>query len=407
VSTGQLARAPVAPPRPPDLTGGPGALAPHRLTIRLVRRSSLLMMLAAAAYMGTEILSYRAAYPNEASRDQIARLSDSLAVRALQGVPEALNTAAGFSVWDAGWLLSLIVGTWALMTATRLMRGEEDSLRAELVLCRPVSARRVATAQLAVLGLALLGIGLATALSFIALGEPVEGALLFGLGLGSFGAVFASVGALAAQVLDPRRRAVTLAAGAMLLSFVVRTFANSADERMWLLRLTPSGWLDGLDPFADDHWLGLTPSLATALVVSALAVLARGRRDTGAGLLHVRDAHPARLWLLGSATAYGWRATTGTLAAWAAGCAVTTAMLGTMVTSIADFIAEDPSYRKVLEQMGMDMSDPIDGYLRFMAIAMALAYAMFVCWRIGAVRTEEAEGRLDNLWSARWCGGAG
>jgi putative exporter of polyketide antibiotics len=129
----------------------------------------------------------------------------------------------------------------------------------------------------------------------------------------------------------------------MLLSFVVRTFANSSDGRMWLLPLTPSGWLDGLDPFADDHWLGLTPSLVTALAVSALAVLARGRRDAGAGLLHVRDAHRPRLWLLGSAAAYGWRATTGTLAAWAVGCAVTTAMLGTMVTSIADFIADDPS----------------------------------------------------------------
>lgn len=397
MTTGQLATAPVAPPQAPDRVVDSGALSTHRLTARLVRRSSGLMMLATAAYMAMEVLSYRAAYPDEASRDQITRLSDSPAVRALQGVPEALDTAAGFAVWDGGWMLSLIVGTWALMTATRLQRGEEDSLRAELVLSRPMSARRLATAQLAVLGVALLGIALAAALAFILLGEPVEGALLFGLGLASFGAVFASVGAVAAQLLDPRRRAVTLAAAAMVLSFVVRTFANSSDGRSWLLPLTPSGWLDGLDPFADNHWLGLLPSLVTALAVSALAVLARGRRDAGTGLLHVRDAHPPRLGLLGSATAYGWRATTGTLTAWAVGCAVTAAMLGSMVTSIADFIADDPSYRKMMEQMGLDLSDPVDGYLRFMAVAMALAFAMFVCWRIGAVRTEEAEGRLESL----------
>jgi ABC-2 type transport system permease protein len=369
----------------------------QRLTLRLLRRGIGFLGLAVAVYLTVEVLGYRAAYPDTAARGQIAKLAQSGAVRALPGIPEALDTPGGYAVWDGGWLLALIVGTWALLTATRLLRGEEASGRAELALCRPVTERRLAIGQLEVLGLGLLVVAVAAAVPLIVLGEPVSGSLLFGCGLAAFGAVFGAVGAVAAQVLDPRRRAVTAGAGALLLSFVVRTYANSSAGREGLLPLTPSGWLDGLDPFADDHWLGLVPLLVTAAALAAVAVLLRGSRDLGTGLLHVADAHPPRRWLLGGAVGYGWRATTGALVAWTVGCAVMTGMLGTMARSIADFMRDDPTYRDMMEQLGLDMSQPVDAYVSLMAVAMALAFGLFVCWRVGAVRQEEAEGRLDLL----------
>jgi ABC-2 type transport system permease protein len=72
-------------------------------------------------------------------------------------------------------------------------------------------------------------------------------------------------------------------------------------------------------------------------------------------------------------------------------------MLGTMAQSIADFMRDDPTYRDMMEQMGLDLSQPLDAYVRLMALSMALAFGLFVCWRIGAARQEEAEGRLDLL----------
>jgi ABC-2 type transport system permease protein len=47
--------------------------------------------------------------------------------------------------------------------------------------------------------------------------------------------------------------------------------------------------------------------------------------------------------------------------------------------------------------MGMDMSVPAVGYLSYIAVFVALPLAAFPGWRIGAMRQEEAEGRLDNL----------
>jgi ABC-2 type transport system permease protein len=370
--------------------------AVERLTARLLRRGAGLLALAAAAYMSIEVLGYRSAYPDDASREQITKLADSAAVRALQGVPEALESPGGYAVWDGGWLLALIVGTWALVVSTRLLRGEEDSGRAEQLLARGVGARRLLVGQVAVLALGLLAVALVTAGTLVALGEPVGGSVLFGLGLACFGAVMAAAGALAAQVVEPRRRALMTGAAFLLLTFVVRTFANSTPARAWLLPTTPFGWLDGLDPYADDHWLGLLPSVACAAGLAALAVFVRGRRDAGAALVRVSESRPPRFHLLGSATAFGWRITNGMLAAWAVGFAVLSVLLGTMTKAVADLL-DDETYRKTFEQLGVDLSAPVDAFLSLIAVALALGFCLFACWRVGAVRQEEAEGRLDHL----------
>ena len=149
----------------------------------------------------------------------------------MQGVPGAVDTASGFAVWDAGWMIMIIVGCWALLTATRLTRGEEDAGRAELVLCRPVAARQALAANLATLAVAAAGVGVAAALPFIVLGEPVGGAVLWGPGWRRVRRCDAALGALVAQVIEPRRRAVSVGLGLLAAAFVLRVVANSADGR--------------------------------------------------------------------------------------------------------------------------------------------------------------------------------
>ena len=130
------------------------------------------MWLTASTYMAIEVLVFRSAYPDEASRQKLLDLSTSTAVRMMQGVPGAVDTAGGFAVWDGGWMLMIIAACWALLTATRLTRGEEDAGRAELVLARPLTARRMLGAHLATMGAAAAGVGVAAALPFVVLGEP-------------------------------------------------------------------------------------------------------------------------------------------------------------------------------------------------------------------------------------------
>ena len=391
-----LAPAP-APALLPSPRPAPGFRVRFALSWRLMRRGAALMWLAAAAYMAIEVLVFRSAYPDEASRQKLLDLSTSTVVRMMQGVPGAVDTAGGFAVWDGGWMLMIIVGCWALLTATRLTRGEEDSGRAELVLSRPLTSRQALGAHLAAMGAAAAGAGVAAALPFVVLGEPAASAVLWGLGLAALCAVAAALGTLVAQVVEPRRRAVSVGLGLLAAAFVVRVVANSADRRIWLLAVAPFGWVERLRAFSDDDWLWLLAPLIAMLVLAGAALVVCGLRDAGAALLRSSAVHRSTFRLLASASNFGWRLSSGALLAWALTLAVITFVFGLMTGALVDFINEDETYRKMLESMGMDMSVPAVGYLSYIAVFLALPVAAFLGWRLGATRQEEAEGRLDNL----------
>lgn len=375
----------------------PTFAARYALSWRLTRRGAMLIWLTSAAYMAMEVVTFRSAYPDEASRQKLLELSNSTTVRMLQGIPAGADTAGGFAVWDGGWMLAIIVACWALLTATRLTRGEEDSGRAELVLSRPLTARQALAAHLAVLAAAAAGVGASAALPFIVLGEPISGALLWALSLGALCAVAASLGALVAQVVEPRRRSVAVGLGLLAAAFIVRVIANSSDRRSWLLTIAPFGWAERVRAFSDNDWLWLLAPLATMLLFAGTALAVCNRRDAGTALLRTASARRSSFRLLSSAPGLGLRLTSGALLGWTVTLTVITFVFGLMTDALVDFINDDETYRKLLESMGMDVSVPAVGYLSYIAVFLALPIAAFVGWRIGASQQEEAAGRLDNL----------
>ena len=381
----------------PAAGSAPGFAARLALSWRLLRRGAALIWLASAAYMAIEVLVFRSAYPDAASRQKLLDLSTSTIVRMMQGVPGAVDTAGGFAVWDGGWLLMIIVGCWAMLTATRLTRGEEDSGRAELVLARPLTARAALAAHLAAMGIAAGGVGVSAGLPFILLGEPMGGAVLWGLGLGAMCAVAAALGTLVAQVVEPRRRAVSVGLGLLAGAFVVRVVANSADRRSWLLTVAPFGWLERLRAYSDDEWIWLFAPLVAMLLFAGAAVALCERRDAGAALFRSSGTHRSTFRLLGSAARFGWRLSSGALLGWAMTLTLITFVFGLMTAALIDFVNQDRTYRDLLESMGMDVSAPAVGYMGYVAVFLALPFAAFLGWRVGAARQEEAAGRLDNL----------
>ena len=367
------------------------------LPVRLVRRGSALLCVFAAVYAVVEVVSYRQTYPTAASRQELVRLADDPAVRVLQGVPRAVDTAGGFLAWDAGWFLALVVAIWAVLATTRLLRADEDTGRAELVASRPLTPSRLLLVQLGVLLVAVTAYGATVAVTLLLLGLPAAGAGLLGAGLAGVGATAVGAGAVTAQLLDPRRRALAAAAVLLGLAFLLRMVGSSRPSREWVLALTPFGWLDRLEPFAADRW----PALLTLAVVPAALVLVavrlRTARDLGAGRLVTSDGRASREWLLGSAAAFGWRTGVGVLLAWATGVAVFGVVVGSLVAAVADLLEDDSEYRRVLSELGVDVRSPEDGFLALMAASLALVFALQVSWRVGALRAEEASGRLEHL----------
>ncbi len=367
------------------------------LPVRLVRRGAVLLCASAALYVVVEVVTYRSTYPTLESRRQLVRLADDPTIRVLQGVPRAVDTVGGYVAWDAGWFLALVLSTWAVLTTTRLLRADEDTGRAELALSRPVRAGRLLLAQVVVLLAVTVAYGVTVTVALVLLDVPAAGALLLGAGLAGVGATAVGGAAVTAQLWDPRRRALAAAAALLGLAFVLRMIASSRASRQSLLALTPFGWLDRLQPFAGDRWIGLAPLLLVPVALVAAAVQLRSLRDDGRGWLVSRDRRPPRIWLLGGAAAFVWRTGAGVLVGWTVSVGAFGAVVGSLVASVADLVEDDPQYRRVLTRLGVDVTSPTDAFLTLMASSLALVFALQVSWRVGAVRAEEASGRLEHL----------
>jgi ABC-2 type transport system permease protein len=363
----------------------------------MVRWGALLLAAASGAYMLLEVGSFNRTYPEGVSAERFSMFADNPAARMLQGVPPKLDTAGGFAVWDGGWVLEIVIGVWAVLVATRLLRGEEDVGRAELLLVGPTRARRVTALTLLVVVASSLVIGAAVSAALLSTGSDLIGSAMFGAGLAGFAATFVGVAAVTSQTLDVRRRAAGAAAAVMAVSFLLRMVANSTDERAWLGWLTPFGWVDRLAPFGDRKVSALLLLIVVPVLLLGTAAQIRDRRDTGGALLTANESREPRLRELGGPAVFAWRINRPVLAGWVLGLGTYAFILGALVSTMIDFLARDADYRRTLADLGLGVALTVDGFVGVMGVTLGVGFALYGAWRIGAVRNEEESGRADNL----------
>nr|WP_297425918.1 hypothetical protein [uncultured Actinotalea sp.] len=378
----------------------PGAARPTRavarLTSRLVVRTLTVLLVALAAYVAMEVEVFEATYPTEASRQLVTTFGEDPAVRMLAGVPAGTSIGA-LVVWDGGWMIQLVLGLWAVVTTARLLRGDEDAARAEVLLAGPVRAPRMLMVQLGVLAGATLLVGAVLAGTFVAAGTDLAGALAFGALVTGFGLTHMGLTALVAQVLATRGRVLAVGSIALGAAFLLRMVANSADERAWVSWLTPLGWNDQLRSFGDERWAVLLLPLGVAAGLAAGAVVLRARRDTGAGLVHRTRRERSTTVLLGGPTRFAVRTALPTSLGWAVGLAVVGVTVGGMLPSLEAYLEEDPGYAELLAMFGVDIAEISGGFLSMMGVIAGVALCLRVAWRVGAARAEEDAGRLEQL----------
>lgn len=378
------------------------------LVVRLIRRGTAILAILLGAYFALRVAQYLATYPDAESRAVLMQF-DTPAVRMLQGAPRGIDTPGGFTVWDGGYIAQAVTAVWVILLTTRLLRGEEESGRNELVLAGPVRPGRAVATTLAVIGLACMLLGVVTALSLALSRTGTTDSVLYGAALAGFTATCAGIAAVAAQIHAERRRAVQLASSVFAATYLIRVAASSTDERAWLGWATPFGWVDQLHVYAGARWYPLIPLLVAPFLLGAAAVLLRTHRDEGVGTVATEEHRKADLRWLGSPTALAWRGSRGVLAGWAVGLGSYAFLIGALLQSMVDFLNDDPNYRRVLAQIGMDMTHP-DGFVAAMATMMGIGFALYACWRMGSARAEEDSARVENILvrpvpRSRWLGG--
>ena len=170
---------------------------------------------------------------------------------------------------------------WGLLTATRLLRGEEDAGRWELLLAGRTTRRGAGAQALAGLasgGLAMLAV--TGALVVVVgrspkLGFPAAGALLLLACRGRGALMFLAVGACA-------RRWRHLAPGAVYAAAVLARATRCAWSQTpatglgWLRWLTPLGWVEELQPLTSPRTLALIPVAGFMVMIAASSIYLAG-----------------------------------------------------------------------------------------------------------------------------------
>ncbi len=373
------------------------------LTARKALRSAVVWGAVFGLYVTSSALGYAATYKTPAARAELAATFGANAgFNALIGPAHQIGTVAGFTAWRSLGVLSIVGGVWGLLIATRLLRGEEDAGRWELLLVGQTTRRGATAKALAGLATGLLALWAVTATIGVAVGRAhtvnigTRPALFLATALVCSAAIFLSAGALASQVAPTRRQASGYAAAALGVSFALRMLADSGTGLAWLRWLSPLGWVEELRPLSSPQPLMLVPIAALVAAMAGLAIHLASVRDLGESVIADRSTASAHTRLLSSSAGLAIRLTRSVLIAWGISIALLSLMMGLIAKSVGSVLSDNAGDRAAFAKMGFRGSGA-EQYLAITFLIVALLIALAAAGQIGAARSEEFGGRLDHL----------
>ncbi|MEU6075974.1 hypothetical protein [Micromonospora sp. NPDC047074] len=347
------------------------------LAVRQMRRGALIVIVLVGGMSAMVATTYASTVGDAMDADALAALAENPAIRTLFGQPVALDTAGGFTVWRTGTILAVLVGAWALLTATRITRGAEDAGHWDLLLSGKIPLPTIVMRHATVTVTAALLVGGTTATALTAAGTPPDGAVLHGAGLALVGVFFTAAGTLAAQTF-PNRAAASGATVALLgAGLLLRMIGDGVDALGWLRWLSPFGLTALSRPYHDNRVLPLVVlALAASAVLAAIPATA-ARRDARGSWLAPRTSRAPRLRLLGSIPAFALRRLLRPLAGWTAGVGAYFLLIGLLAVSMTDFLADNPQFADLAAQAGFAGLGSVEGYVAAMFALLAIPAGIF------------------------------
>lgn len=387
----------------PGIVGGaapsPG-LTLRRLAIRLLRRGAATVMVVSAVMTAAVAATYEnviADAPGGAA--SLASLAANPAIRTLFGEPVALDDAGGFTVWRVGTVLAVLIGTWAALVAVRILRGEEDAGRWDLLLAGRATMAAAVRGHLVVLVGAALVAGAAVATALLVTGTEPAGAVVHGTSLALTGAFFVGVGGLAAQLWPDRGTATGAAMAVVLVGLLARMVGDGVDALSSLRWLSPFGLAALARPYDTNRVLPLLVLGAAALTVLTFTVVAAGRRDLRGAVLPDARRRRSRSALLGSLPGFAVRSALRPLTGWVLGVGAFFLLIGLIAESMTRFLQDNPAFADLARQAGFTL-DVVEGYAATLFALLAVPVAGFTTGRMAALAHAEAARRLDLLLAA-------
>lgn len=374
-------------------TGLTGVGTMVRLVVRR-NRVRLAVWFVVLVGMYAYVVSYFAQmFPDQASLDDFAALSNTPGIRALTGLAAAADTLGG-AVWTKAWMtivVSLAIGSVFLVT--RNGRADEEVGRTELLRSRVLGLHAPAAATwlvTAVLCLAV-GAGIAAVSAGSGLdpdGAGISGSLVLGASVAGVGLVGVGVGALAGQVASTSRGANALGSVVIGAFYVLRMIGDLGDGALtWA---SPIGWGQQMKPYADDVWWPFALMLLLTAGLFAAAARIEATRDHGSGLIPQRPGPAGAPRRYASPLGLALRLQRGPIVGWTLAVALTGLLFGSVIDAMTDLLA--------------DAGGPVDDLLRgtgvqallaLLASMIGLISAVFATQLAVSLRTDEASGIVE------------
>ena len=383
--------------------------------LRRLWKGALAIGITSGAVAASSGLSYASNYPTRASRLAVASgLRGATGMSVLFGQIDRIDTVGGYTAYKSYVFLTTLGAIWAMLATTRVLRGEEELGRWQLVLAGRTTAAKATRATVGAVGACLGLVFVSTSAVVYAagrkptLGFGLVGSAIFGAATVLAPAVFAGVAAVAAQLARTRRLATMIATSMFAAAFVLRMIGDTNRSSRWVLWTTPLGWAELVHPLTSNDPMPIVAAAGAAVLLMAAAVALASRRDVGGGMLDSRETTAVRPFGLRSTLSLAARLDAGVLAAWAAGIGAVSLVFGIVAKAAANSLAGSSTATSTLTKLGATGSGPRQ-YLGVVFLLTGAVLALMPAGQVAAARREEASGRLALILAgptrrSRWLG---
>lgn len=368
-----------------------------RLTVRQVRRGALIVAAATAGMSAIVAGQYQTTFAGELNASAVRALAGNPAIRILFGPPVALDDPGGFTVWRTGTPVLVLAGVWALLTATRVTRGEEDAGRWDLLLAGRLRTTDLLVRQLTTLAGCALLIGTAVAAALLATDTDPAGAAVHAAAILGATLTYATAGLLAAQLLPSRPAAAGLTVGLLAAGLLLRMVADGLPWLSWASWLTPFGLAAHAAPYADNRVGPLLVLAAFPMLFATAALMTARRRDIGGAPLAMPTSRRPRTRLLGTRTGFAIRRAIRPTLGWATGIAAYYLLVGALITSILEFLRENPRFADLAATAGFGGLDTATGFAAAMFALVAIPAGLYAATRLTTLAADEKARRWTSL----------
>lgn len=374
------------------------------LGLRQTIKGAIIIGILAGFVAAIQGLGYASSYPDEKSRAGFAAISESApTLGILYGEAKNLVSPAGYMVYRAMPFMALIAAIWGLMTVTKLLRGQEEDNRWEIITAGDTTARHASWLLMAGFGTSLfaafaIGATITAAVGALpAIQLSLTASILVALGMFLPAALFGGIGALTSQLSLTKRRAVMYSLAPLAILFALRAIGNTVPDLYWLKTLTPFGWSDMISPAIDPHMLWLLPFVPFAVAFAGVGIYVAGKRDLGAGLIPESSTARSHYFLLKSPTAFSLRQNAPLFLGWGITALIMSVLISSLMSVAAEAVADSAVLQGAVGQLGGSVADLKVAFLGAGMVFVVIVLLIMATTSMANIRRDEAKNYLDNL----------